>query len=448
MADRQLSREPAPQSRSVRATARTLTCVLVFLVTFGVLSYRIVRVGGFHDPPHGGDERDYEALSYNLWKGRGFGFFWSDPDWRAPYLRVPEAAGAVQGLESGYYPTTYRPPAFPMLWAVTHAIAGRDFGLIRLVNAALMAGAVACAAAVALQFAGVAAALLTTVLLLQTPDVTLFARERQAEPLATFLVSLLVWLWVLNSQRPPSIRAAVASGTVLGLLMLSRSIFVLWLPFAAFMPTGKAVPDGAARWRVRACGVLVCLLVVAPWWVRNVVVTGAFLPTGSQGHINLPAGFSQRALDNEGRWRSNPDDGALALETSGVDPYSLEYEVRLAQHRFSLAVAWMRAHPADVLRLMGLHVWQELRTRRDRTDWTLLVPAVLVALAVLRRHRGARAVAVALTAMVVSVALTWGSIGKFILPVLPTVVATIAAAVIAVAAPLFGPVARGVRRRV
>ena len=421
---------------------RILTCLLIFAVTFGVLSYRIVRIGAFNQPPLGGDERDYEALAYNLWKGRGFGFFWSDPEWRAPYLRVAEAAGAAEGLESGYYPTTYRPPAFPMLWSATHAIVGRDFGLIRIVNAALMAGAVAFAAATALQFAGIAAAVLTAVLLLQSPDVTLFARERQAEPLATFFVSLLVWLWVSNSQRPPSVGRSVASGAVLGLLMLSRSIFVLWLPFAAFMPTGKAVPGGPGRWSVRACGVIVCLLVVAPWWARNIVVTGAFLPTGAQGHINLPAGFSQRALDNEGRWRSNSGDGAAELEAAGIDPFSIEYEVRLAEHRFSLAVAWMRAHPVEVVRLMWLHVWQELRVRRGRTDWTFLVPAVVVALVIFRRHPGTPAVALALAAMLMSVALTWGSIGKFILPVLPTVVALVAALAVAI----FASVVRAVSR--
>ena len=224
--------------------------------------------------------------------------------------------------------------------------------------------------------------------------------------------------------------------------MLSRSMFVLWLPFAAFMPTGKAVPGGPGRWSVRACGVLVCLLVVAPWWARNIVVTGAFLPTGSQGHINLPAGFSQRALDNEGRWRSNSGDGAAELEAAGIDPFSIEYEVRLARHRFSLAVAWMRTHPVEVVRLMWLHVWQELRPRRGRTDWTSLVPAVVVALVIFRRHPGTPAVALALAAMSMSVALTWGSIGKFILPVLPTVVALVAALAVAI----FASVVRAVRR--
>ena len=410
------------------------TCVLIFLCAFGALSYRIVQIGDFDTPPFGGDERDYEALAFNLWKGRGLGFFWSDPEWRAPYLRAPETARAVDGLASGFYPTTYRPPAFPALWALTDAVVGRDFGVIRIVNAALMAGAVALAAAIALEFAGIAAAVLAAVLLLQTPDITLFARERQAEPLATLLVSLIVWLWVRSSRRPASIRAAAVSGAVLGLLILSRSMFVFWLPMALLLPASAAVASGAGKWRVRAYCLVACLLVVAPWWTRNIVVTGAFLPTGTQGHINLPSGFSQRALDNEGRWRSNPGDGAAELEAAGIDPFSIEYEVRLAQHRFGLAVAWMRAHPGDVVRLMGLHVWQELRPRRGRTDWMLVIGAAALALGLFYRHPGTPTVALALAAMLASVALTWGSIGKFVVPVLPTAMAMIAAMVVTIVA--------------
>ncbi len=421
---------------------RILTCFLIFAVTFGVLSYRLVSIGGLDKPPLGGDERDYEALAYNVWKGRGFGFFWSDPEWQAPYLGAPETAGAVEGRASGYYPTTYRPPAFPALWAATYAIVGRDFGLIRFVNAALMAGAVAFAAAIALEFAGLAAALLTAVLLLQSPDVTSFALERQAEALATFLVSLLVWLWVSSSRRPPSLRTAAISGAVLGLLMLSRSMFVFWLPIVVFVPTGTPVPGGPGRWRVSACTVLACLVVVAPWWTRNIVVTGAFLPTGSQGHINLPAGFSQRALDNEGRWRSNPGDGAPELEAAGIDPFSLDTRSGWRSIGLRSPVAWMRTHPREVVRLMGLHVWQELRPRRGRTDWTLLVPAVVLALVVFRRHPGTPAVALALAAMFMSVALTWGSIGKFVLPVHPTAVAIVAA----MAMTILAAVARTARR--
>ncbi len=330
---------------------RKLTFLVIFLVAFGAISSRIVRMGGLNRPPAGGDERDYEALAFNIWKGRGFGFYWSDPEWQAPYLRRPATARAVEGRASGYYPTTYRPPAFPTLWAMTHAVMGRNFGAIRILNAALMAGAVALAALVALEFAGIPAAVLTMVMLLLSPDVTLFARGRQAEALATFLVSLLTWIWVSKSGRPLSLRAAAVSGAVLGLLILSRSNFVFFLPLAVLVPVVASAKASRGRWIASACCVLACLLVVVPWWTRNIVVTGAFLPTGSQGHINLPAGFSQRALDNEGRWRSNDDDGGL--EASGLDPYSIEYEVRLAEQRFARALEWMRAHPREVARPHG-----------------------------------------------------------------------------------------------
>jgi 4-amino-4-deoxy-L-arabinose transferase-like glycosyltransferase len=404
---------------------RKLTFLVIFLVAFSVITSRIVRVGGLNDPPTGGDERDYEALAFNIWKGNGFGFSWSGPEWQAPYLRVPASAGAVEGHASGYYPTTYRPPAFPTLWALTHAVMGRNFGAIRILNAALMAGAVALAALVALEFAGIPAAVLATVMLLRSTDVTLFARERQAEALATFFVSLLTWIWVSKSGSPLSLRAAAVSGAVLGLLILSRSNFVFFLPLAALIPVWTGAKSSPSRWIVSACLVLACLLVVAPWWTRNIVVTGAFLPTGSQGHINLPAGFSQRALDNEGRWRSNYDDGGL--EASGIDPYSIEYEVRLAEQRFALAVEWMRANPRATLNLMGLHVWQEFRVRRGRSDWTLLLPATGLALVFFRRHSGTPIVALMLAAMLLSIALTWGSIGKFIVPVYPIAVAIVAA---------------------
>ena len=77
---------------------KALSFAAIFLVTFGVLAARI-STPDLYDPPPGGDERDYEALAYNLWKGRGFGYFWSDPEWRAPYLSVPSAAGAVRDLQ-------------------------------------------------------------------------------------------------------------------------------------------------------------------------------------------------------------------------------------------------------------------------------------------------------------------------------------------------------------
>ena len=65
--------------------------------------------------------------------------------------------------------------------------------------------------------------------------------------------------------------------------------------------------------------------------------------------------------------------------------------------------------------------------RRGRTDWTLLVPAIVVALVFFRRHPGTPIMALTLAAMLMSIAFTWGSVGKFIVPVHPITVAIVAA---------------------
>jgi 4-amino-4-deoxy-L-arabinose transferase-like glycosyltransferase len=419
---------------------RKLTFLAIFLTAFGLFAGPRFRAGAMNEPPRGGDARDYEAIAFNLWKGRGFGYYWSDPAWQQPY-RAAGFAAAIGDRQSGYYPTTYRPPAFPFLWALVYGTVGRNFAAVRIINCALMAGAVTLGAAVAAHFAGLAAAVAAAVLLLQSPHLTEFSLELLTEPLATFLVSLLVWLWVSRSNREVSARAAAVSGVVLGLLVLARSIFVLWLPIALLMP-GKPTTGGTGLWRARAICVLACVLVVAPWWTRNILITGAFLPMGSQGPINLPAGFSQRAVDNQGRWRSNRGDGAAELIASGVDPFSLEYEVRLAQHRSALTLNWMREHPRDVVRLLGMHVWQELRPRRRPSPWDLLFPAAVVALIYFRRRAGILAVSLVLGATLTSIALTWGATGRFMVPVQPLMLALVSAMLISMA----GHLAQGLRR--
>ena len=409
---------------------RRLTFLAIFLTAFGIFFGRAYRSGNLGDPPGGGDQRDYEAIAYNIWNGRGFGYYWSDPAWQEPYRRAG-LDRAIGDRKSEYYPTTYRPPAFPVLWASLYALTGRNFVAVRIMNCALMAGAVTLGAALAAHFAGLLAVPVAAGLLLQSPLLTHYSQELLTESLATFLVSLLVWLWVTRSDTEVTARAAVESGVVLGVAILARNIFVLWLPVAMLMP-GRAAP-GLGLWRARAICVLACVLVVAPWWARNVLVTGAFLPMGSQGPINLPAGFSDRALENQGRWRSNPDDGAPELIAAGVDPFSLEYEVRLAKHRSSLTTKWMREHPADVIKLMGLHVWQELRPRQGTLFWNLLFPAAVVALIYFRRRPGVLAVTLILCATLLSIALTWGATGRFMIPVQPLMLALVSAMIVSIA---------------
>ena len=94
----------------------------------------------------------------------------------------------------------------------------------------------------------------------------------------------------------------------------------------------------------------------------------------------------------------------------------------------------MRDHPRDVVRLMGLHVWQEIRPRTlpYPTDAWLLPAAGLAAL-ILRRSPGVGVVAAMTAVNLAGIALTWSVAGRFMAPVQPILAALVGAALVIVA---------------
>ena len=175
-------------------------------------------------------------------------------------------------------------------------------------NCGLAAGAVTVAAVVAAQFAGVPAAIVTAALALNAPRLTHYSQRFLTEVLAAFLVTLLAWVWMRNIRDRWSLRGTLLFGTLLGLLIATRSIFVLSLPLVILV-AGNRAGDLKTILRTKVICLAMVLAVIGPWWVRNIAVTGTFMPLGTQGGINLPMGFGPRALKFEGIWRSNTEDG-------------------------------------------------------------------------------------------------------------------------------------------
>jgi hypothetical protein len=411
---------------------RKLIYAAIFVASFATYASRAIQSGRLAAPPENGDPHDYDAIAVNLWKLRGYGYYWSDPEYRAPY----EGSSGYRNLlrrQSGYYPTAYRPPALPVLLSVVYAATDRNFAAWRLVNCAIVAGAVTLAAAIAAHFAGLLAAPLCAFLVLQSPQLTRFSHLFMTEGIATFLVSLLAYLWVANSRRRWTTTSAAKFGLTLGALLGARSIFVLWAPLALCVPPIQDASGVRRRWLGKAVCVVCCLLVIGPWWVRNIIVTKSFLPAGTQASLNLLSGFGPRALKYQGQWRSDREAGVEEMRARNVDPFSIEYEVQLGKIRSAMALQWMREHPRDVLRLMVLHIWQEVRPR-GRFLWDWLLPAACVALLYFRRSPGAGAIALMLSAQLLSVAMTWGAGGRFMVPVQPLLLALVCAMVVAVLA--------------
>jgi len=406
--------------------ARTAVLAAIFLSTFGIYLTRASTSGALREPPETGDGHDYDAIAFNVWQGRGFGYHWSDPNWRQPYEGIPRYR-LLLTRQSEFYPTTYRPPAMPLLLSGVYALTGRSFVTWRVVNCGITAGAVTTAAAIAAQFSGIPAALLTAVILVQSRELTRYSAMFMTEPLAMLMLSLVGFVWVRNASSGWTTRRAVAAGIAMGGLLAARTIFILTTPVLLILP-GRDLSFGSKfAWKTKAICLAVAIIVISPWWIRNIIALDAFMPLGTQGGINLPMGFGPRALRNQGVWASNPEDGWPEIAALKLD--IVTSEVMLAQHRQRLALTWMADNPGQVLHLMRLHVSQELKPGRDfYSRW--LLPAAAVSAVVLWRFPGAWVVVLIVCGNILSVAMTYSAGGRFMVPLQPLLAALVAAALV------------------
>ncbi|MET0212655.1 MAG: hypothetical protein ABW292_06615 [Vicinamibacterales bacterium] len=407
---------------------RRAVFALIFLTSFAVYVMRASTSGALHEPPETGDGHDYDAIAYNVWQGRGFGYQWTDENWRKPYEGIPRYR-LLLSRQSEFYPTTYRPPAMPLMLSGVYALVGRRFTAWRLVNCGVTAGAVTTAAIISAQFAGMPAAIITAGILLQSRELTRYSGMFMTEPLATLMLGLLAWTWVRNARDGWTSQRAIASGVAMGGLLAARTIFILTTPVLFILP-GKDLWFGSKfGWKAKAVCLAVAIVVIGPWWIRNVMVLDAFMPLGTQGGINLPMGFGPRALRHQGIWASNPGDGWPEIERLKLDVVTSE--VMLAKHRQQLTLNWMMDNPRLVLQLMWLHVSQELKPGRDFfSRWML--PAAAVSALVLWRFPGVWVLGLIVCANIMSVAMTYSAGGRFMVPVQPLLAALVAAGLVCV----------------
>jgi 4-amino-4-deoxy-L-arabinose transferase-like glycosyltransferase len=406
--------------------ARAAVFALIFFSTFGIYVSRASTSGALREPPETGDGHDYDAIAFNVWQGRGFGYHWSDPDWRRPYEGIPRYR-LLLTRQSEFYPTTYRPPAMPLLLSGVYALTGRHFVAWRVVNCAITAGAVTTAAAIAAQFAGIPAAVLAAVVLVQSRELTRYSGMFMTEPLAMLMLTAVALLWVRNAGAGWTSRRAIAAGVAMGGLLAARTIFILTTPVLLILPGRDLSYRSRFAWKTKAICLAVALIVISPWWIRNIAVLDAFMPLGTQGGVNLPMGFGPRALRNQGVWASNPGDGWPEIAALKLD--IVTSEVMLAQHRQRLALNWMKDNPALVLHLMRLHVAQELKPGRDfYSRW--LLPAAALSAIVLWKFPGAWVLVLIVCGNILSVAMTYSAGGRFMVPLQPLLAALIAGALI------------------
>lgn len=229
----------------------------------------------------------------------------------------------------------FYPPAYPVLLAGWGALAGFSTASLVVLNLLVDLAAAWMIARIGARLDAPRAGRAAAFLYLAWPSTLFSAPLAQKEGLAILLVLILAHVWIGGlATQERGWRGALALGVPAGMLALTQPG---WAPLAALF---GLVLAGQMDWRrmlgLGVRGGLVAAVVMLPWWVRNWLVLGAFVPLTSAGGVGLWIGNN---ADATGNWMPQP--AALF----GLP--ELEFSRRAGQ----LARAWIVGHPLDFLRL-------------------------------------------------------------------------------------------------
>jgi 4-amino-4-deoxy-L-arabinose transferase-like glycosyltransferase len=152
------------------------------------------------------------------------------------------------------------------------------------------------------------------------PSIALMAPLAYKEGL--FIALLLASLVALIEARRGGLRWAVASGLAAGAMILTQPAATPFLPLA-FFALLPAFHDRRRWLRVSLIAAAVAVLVMLPWWVRNAITFGTFIPLTSSGGLAL--------------WQGAHPAGGMQFQPP---PSSWAYLSELAAAQLAQSAAW------------------------------------------------------------------------------------------------------------
>lgn len=303
-----------------------------------------------------GDGLCYESIGTSLYSGKGFFEDYQNPAWRSLYENDSAYADLLERSEGKVISATGRPPVLPVLIATTYAFLDRTpsaFMCIRfgLVGCLALSGALASGLAAIMLFHSTKSIMASSLggviaIGLAASQNTLkeYVTDFLTEPIALVciqsLITLVVIRWFVMGKeadesstpftvndsegtvvdRKMSWKWAIPIGMSMGFAILTRSMFIFWVPGVLCLL--YLIERGARG--VRIVGSirvgLVCFFSCLPWWIHNCMSLGRFMPLGTQGSIAMLGGYSDEAYADMGNWSYAPE---LALRRA-MKPRLLE----------------------------------------------------------------------------------------------------------------------------
>jgi hypothetical protein len=196
------------------------------------------------------------------------------------------------------YPTAFMPPVGIFIWLGVYKLLGVSrlaLGTMVAINILCGGAIVYCCIRIAQLLFGLASiAVLAGILAAMHPVFIYSVATYHAVNI--YVLELLVLFYACSSAAPTTRRQAIWIGVVFGMAILTRTEYLI---------LGGALLCGALlrhrRPQLTAISVLIALLIVAPWPVRNFLVFGKFIAVANTVGLNLAKGFNPLA-NGSGAW--------------------------------------------------------------------------------------------------------------------------------------------------
>ena len=180
----------------------------------------------------------------------------------------------------------YKAPLYPWVLSIAMRVGGASVDTAYVLNAVLGVASVLLLGLWTRRLCGPPWGWVAAVLAAVYGPILYF--EAQALPPALVIpLSTGALLALTSGHGLPGRRGAMLAGVVLGLLVLVRPSFAVWIPVAALWLAWRTRPRA---WRRALVVVLTATAVVAPVTLRNVVRGGAWVPVSANGGINFYLG--------------------------------------------------------------------------------------------------------------------------------------------------------------
>jgi 4-amino-4-deoxy-L-arabinose transferase-like glycosyltransferase len=271
--------------------------------------------------------------------------------------------------------TTFRPPAYPIVLAGVYKVAGvehepkaerakagRIFGIFTSTLIVLLTGVVA------RQLWGRRVMLLAMAGAAVYVPLILVGASVMSEPLFAVLLLGALSAAIQHRRSTHRWRWVVLAGILGGLTCLTRANALVLL-----LPLGLAVWTVRPRWSVRALAapallVVLALLTISPWTIRNAVTFHRFIPVSTQLGSALAGTYNDQARldkENPASWRATfhiPEFNDIQARIRQTPEPVVEQELR------SRSKAFIRKHPAYVAKVAE---WTTLRMfELGGLDWS------------------------------------------------------------------------------